>query len=73
MMFGLPTKMSFRFARHLVFVHKGVCKGMPIRRAGSGKRKAKEWFEPYIEKNIDELADIVAAGLGEHIVNSLKF
>jgi hypothetical protein len=70
---GIPTKVSFKFARHLVFVHKGVGKGTPIAKAGTGARRAKEWFEPPIEKNIDKLADIVADNLGESIVNNLKF
>lgn len=70
---GIPTKVSFKFARHLVFVHKGVGKGTPIGKAGTGARRAKEWFEPPIEKNIEKLADIVADELGESIVNNFKF
>jgi hypothetical protein len=70
---GIPTKVSFKFARHLVFVHKGVGKGTPIAKAGSTSRRAKEWFEPPIDRNIDKLGDIVADNLGESIVNNLKF
>jgi hypothetical protein len=70
---GIPTKVSFKFPQHMVFVHKGVGKGTPIAKAGTGTRKAKEWFEPPIERNIDKLGDIVAEELGESIVNNLHF
>jgi hypothetical protein len=70
--FGIVSKISFKFARHMIFVHKGVGKGTPISSAGQTARKAKEWFEPVLEDNIEELADIAADELGESITNNFK-
>ncbi len=68
---GLIERISYRMPRHMVFVHKGVGRGTPIEKAGTTKRKAKPWFNPVIEKNIDRLADVVAEELGSAIVNNL--
>jgi hypothetical protein len=71
--FGIVSKIGIKFPQHMVYVHKGVGKGTPIARQGMTNRKAKEWFNPVIDKNIEQLADIIADGLGESIVNRLNF
>jgi hypothetical protein len=55
----------------MVYVHKGVGRGTPIEKVGQTKRKAKEWYNPVIDRRIDELGDIVAEELGAAIVNNL--
>lgn len=70
---GVPYKISFKFPRHMVFVHKGVGRGTSASEAGTGSRTPKEWFSPIIEKNIENLGDIVAENLGESIINNLRF
>lgn len=72
MRFGVPNKISFKFARHLIFVHKGVGKGTPISKVGTTTRKAKPWFEPPIERNIEQLGDIVANGLGDQVISNFR-
>jgi hypothetical protein len=54
--------------RSAIFLHKGVGKGHPI----SNPRTAKEWFSPVVDKNIEGLADIVANGGGNLIINNLN-
>lgn len=68
---GLINRISYRIPRHMIFVHKGVGRGTPIDKVGTTSRKAKPWFNPVIEKHIDELADIAAEELGSSIVNNL--
>jgi len=63
---GLVDTISFKFPQHMVFVHKGVSKGHPI----TNPRQAKEWFNPSMDKSVEQLADIVADNDGELIVNN---
>lgn len=55
----------------MVYVHKGVGRGTPIEKVGQTNRKAKEWFNPVIDRRIDELADVVAEELGAALINNL--
>lgn len=68
---GVVNKISFRMPRHLVFVHKGVGRGTKISQVGSTNRVAKPWFNPVIEKKIDELVDIVADHQGAMVLNAI--
>lgn len=68
---GLINRVGYKIPRHLVFVHKGVGRDTPIEKAGTTNRKAKPWFNPVIDKNMDELADIVAEEMGAAIVNNI--
>lgn len=68
---GLAEKVRFRFKRSGVFVHMGVGKGTPKNRVGSTSRKAKEWFNPEIQKLADELADDVFDSFVEVKVDKL--
>lgn len=64
---GTIDKISFKFERHGVFVHKGVGRG--YRAAGNGfvnriakgpqvrPRVAVEWFNPVLEQHLPELVD----------------
>lgn len=65
---GLIDKVSFKFPRHMVFVHKGTSKGHPI----SNPRKVKEWFNPVMDRDVEGLADIVAENLGDLITSNLQ-
>ncbi len=68
---GIINRISFRIPRHMIFVHKGVGRDTPIEKVGQTNRKAKPWFNPVIDKNIDELADIAAEEIGGAIINNL--
>lgn len=68
---GLINKVSFKFPRHMVFVHKGVGKGVPSGFTGSTTRRPKEWFNPIMEKDIEKLADTVANNQADIIVSNL--
>jgi len=71
---GLVSKGSFKFPRHMVFVAKGVGRGVPAAVAGTNQttRKPKDWFNGVIDARIDELANTVAENSGNLIVNNLK-
>ena len=64
---GMVNKVSFKFPRHMVFVHKGVGKGRPISKPGT----AKEWFNPKMDQDIEKLADIVADNQADIVVGNL--
>jgi hypothetical protein len=68
---GLVERVSYIMPRHMIYVHKGVGRGTKISQVGNTNRKAKPWFNPIIEQNIDGLADIVAEELGSGIVNNI--
>lgn len=63
---GVINKIRFKFPRHGVFVHKGVGRG------DDSNRTPKEWFNPVIEPNTEELGDIVADMYGDMAVNSIN-
>lgn len=64
---GLVNRISYQMPRSAIFLHKGVGKGRPA----SAPRGAKEWYSPVVNKNITGLADIVAEGGANMIVNNL--
>jgi hypothetical protein len=69
---GNIKRIRFVIRRHLVFVHKGVGKGVPIGLAGSkGTRKAKPFFNEVLDKGMEELADIAASHTGDEIVGRI--
>lgn len=68
---GVVTKISFRMPRHMVFVHKGVGRGTKITQVGTTNRVAKPWFNPVIEKKLDELVDIVSDHQGAMVLNAI--
>ena len=63
----LPSKVVYRFPKSAVYVAKGVSRGHPI----SNPRQAKDWLNASIDKDFEELGDIVAEHTGDMIVNAL--
>jgi hypothetical protein len=68
---GLINRIGYSIPRHMIYVHKGVGRGTKINQVGTTNRKAKPWYNPVIDKNIDELADIVAEEVGGAVINNL--
>lgn len=68
---GVINRIGWVMPRHMIYVHKGVGKDTPIEKAGTTNRKAKEWYNPVVDQNMEELADVVAAELGQAIINKL--
>ena len=66
--FGLTDRISYTMPRSAVFVHKGVSRG----HGKNNPRKAKEFFNPVVDRNLDELANIVADGQGNLVINSIN-
>ena len=64
--YGIVNRVSFKFPRYMVFVHKGVSRKHPI----SNPREAKEWFNPVIDRKIESLAEIVAENTGDQLVET---
>lgn len=70
---GLVRRIGFKFPKHMVFVHKGVGKGVKAADVGSkGTRRPKEWFNPVIEQAMEDLGDIVADHCGDMVVKNLS-
>jgi hypothetical protein len=65
---GLASRISFKMPQHSIFLHKGVGRGRPA----SNPKGAKEWFNPIIERNLPALADRVANGQADFIINNLN-
>ena len=63
--FDSIDRISYQMPRSAIFLHKGVSRG----HGKDNPRKAKEWYAPVIDKNIEALVDIVAEGQGNMIVN----
>lgn len=57
---GLTVRVRFRFKKSGVFVHIGVGKGTTKAQVGSTTRRAKEWFNPVIEKYADDIVTAIA-------------
>jgi hypothetical protein len=71
---GMITSISFKFPKHMVYVAKGVGKGVPAALAGTSAttRKQKDWFNKKMDKSVEDLADIVAEETGDMVVNNLR-
>lgn len=86
--YGISDRVSFKFERHGVFVHKGVGRGyemqggMVIRTAKSedsltsnaiGRARVPyEWFNPVLERTLPELADKLAEINADAVLNSTR-
>ncbi|HEU4634341.1 MAG TPA: hypothetical protein VFS22_10165 [Flavisolibacter sp.] len=68
---GITNRISFRMPRHMVFVHKGVGRGTKITDVGTTNRRAKPWFNPVIEKRMEELVQTVADHQGTMVLNAV--
>jgi hypothetical protein len=68
---GIISRISYTIPRHMIYVHKGVGRGTKIDQVGNTNRKAKPWFNPVIDANINKLADTVAEELGTEIINKM--
>lgn len=66
--FGSIDRISYNMPRSAIFLHKGVSRGHGI----ANPRVAKEWYTPIVDKNIDDLANIVADGQGNMIIKEFK-
>ncbi len=66
------NRIRYRFKRSGVFVHKGVGRGTKASQVGTTSRKAKEWFNPIIQKMADELVDELADEWVDIIYDKLK-
>ena len=58
----------------MVFVAKGVGKGVPISRAGSSSttRQPKDWFNAPMDVEVDKLADLYSEATGDLLVNNIN-
>ena len=65
---GLTDRISYKMPRSAIFLAKGVSKGHPI----SNPREAKDWYNSVVDTNIEKLADIVAEGSGNIVINNLN-
>jgi hypothetical protein len=68
--YGSINRISFKFARHGIFLEHGVGKG---RKKGSGKETPKPWIEPVMQVEIPKLADILANQTAERVSGQLRF
>jgi hypothetical protein len=66
---GAVNKVGITMKQHGIYREKGVGKG---RGKDSDKRINRPWFNPAIDRNIDELADNIATISGDIIAGSLK-
>lgn len=65
---GVVDRISYSMPRSAIFLAKGVSRGHPI----SNPRASKNWYAPVVNKNIEELGDIVANGAGNLIINNIS-
>ena len=66
--FDLVDRISYCMPRSAIFVHKGVSRG----HGKDNPRTIKEFFNPVVDRNIEKLADIVAEGQGNLVVNNIN-
>jgi len=68
---SIINRLGYVIPRHMIYVHKGVGRGTTIAQAGKTNRKIKPWFNPVIDRHMDELGDLVAEKLGDGIINNI--
>jgi hypothetical protein len=64
---GIAVRVRIGFKRSGVFVHIGVGRGTTRAQVGSTNRKAKEWFNPIVEKYADKIVERLADEWAEMI------
>lgn len=76
---GIADRVSFRFERHGVFVHKGVGRdhymsgGMVVRKGGKPiTRKPVDWFNSVIGISVPDLANRLAKVNTDAAVNAVR-
>ncbi|MFZ4523495.1 MAG: hypothetical protein ACOYNC_17460 [Bacteroidales bacterium] len=78
--YGEIYRLGFSFARHGIFIHKGVGRGYGMQggtvvktsKSVGFNRRPKPWFNPVIDAFIPELGAIIKAYSDTAIVNSTK-
>ena len=78
--YGEISRLGFSFARHGIFVHKGVGRGYQARNGMVVKtsktpgfnRQPKPWFNPVVESHLDELGQIIHDHNEKAIINSTR-
>lgn len=73
-------RISLRFKREGVFVHKGVGRGYEMQggqvvktaKTNTFARHPKEWFNPVVERHIPELETIIEKYCDNIVVDSLR-
>lgn len=79
--YGEIDRIGFAFARHGVFVHKGVGRGYVMQgdtvvktaKTSEGfNRSPKPWFNPVIESYIPELQQIVSDYTDKAVLNTVR-
>ena len=64
---GLTDRISHSIPRSGILLHKGVSRAHPK----TNPREVKDWFNSVVDKNLDELGDIVSDGQGTMIINAV--
>jgi hypothetical protein len=78
--YGEIFRLGFSFARHGIFIHKGVGRGyhaqggvvVKTSRTPGFNRQPKPWFNPVVESHLDELGEIIKVHNETAIVNSSR-
>lgn len=61
--------VSIGFARHGIFLDKGVREGVKL---GSSESKPKNWIEPVLDNLLPKLADDISKVKGDDILDSIS-
>jgi hypothetical protein len=61
--------VGFSFARHGIFLEAGVGKNRP---KGSGKESPKPWIAPVLDRQVQELSNIIGDGYADLITGELN-
>lgn len=77
---GEIFRLGFSFARHGIFVHKGVGRGYQMHggavvktsRSPGFHRRPKPWFNPVVEARLDELGGIIHDHTSRAIMNASR-
>ncbi|TRZ50983.1 hypothetical protein D4S03_05830 [bacterium] len=78
--YGEISRIGYAFARHGVFVHKGVGRGyraqgdtvVKTAKTQGFNRKPKPWFNPVIESFIPELEQIIKEYADSAVLNTVR-
>jgi len=68
---GDIVSVSVSFARHGIFVERGVGKNRPVGSAAANRTK-QEWLYPILSKRIDVLADMLAKEYADIAIEELR-
>jgi hypothetical protein len=70
--YGEAQSVGFTFARHGIFIERGVGRGVPLAKVATSNRTPKPWLGVVLPQAVEELADLVAQNYADDVAGQIR-